>query len=294
MKAVVTWVVLLLCGYSLGVISFKYRLPPIPLMQEGKEWVWTQMGWENIDWMSGFNDVQRKKKVDCAILLEEGTKIFLAFGQSNSANMGLGLIDPGPGVFNFNFFDGHCYEGKDPLLGAAGNKASVWTRLGKKLVEQGLVTQVMIVPLGVNGASIKSWMPGQNNFIRIEVALKKLRKVGLSLTHILWHQGEADAHVLTKEEYQESFWEMEQGIRALGVEEPLFVSIASICHDRGSEEIRQAQQELAFTRANIFPGPKTDDIVYVWERRDSCHFSEEGLEKHANMWVDALLSSGTL
>ncbi len=294
MKTVLTWVILLVCGYSLGVVSFKYQLPPIPWMQQGKNWVWGQMGWEEPGWRVGFKDIRNKVAVNCKQFVEKETAIFLTFGQSNAANYGIPGFDPGPGVFNFNFFDGKCYEAKDPLLGTSGDKGSVWTRLGEKLIQQGLVHRILIVPIAAGGTSIKSWIPGQENFIRIEKTVSLLQSLQLHPTHWLWHQGEADAGRLTKEEYQESFWKMEQGIRDLGIQEPLFVAVTSICHDRGSEKIRQAQQELAHSRPNIFPGPNTDDIVYVWERRDGCHFSEEGLEKHADMWVTALVSSDTL
>ena len=95
MKTVLTWVILLVCGYSLGVVSFKYQLPPIPWMQQGKNWVWGQMGWEEPGWRVGFKDIRNKVAVNCKQFVEKETAIFLTFGQSNAANYGIPGFDPG-------------------------------------------------------------------------------------------------------------------------------------------------------------------------------------------------------
>ena len=294
MRTAVIWTMVLLGGYTLGALSHKYRFPPIPWFQEGKRLVWATTGWGDPTWLTGYKNVGDRVAADCQQFTQRDTAVLLTFGQSNAANYGsLGFV-PVRGVYNFSIFDGRCYEAKDPLLGATGDRGSVWTRVGSKIIERGRARRVLIVPIAVGSTSVRFWRTGQVGFSRIETAVSRLAGLTLAPTHWLWHQGETDAGVLRRGDYKEAFWDMEQGIRALGMVGPLFVSVASVCLDRGSEAIRQAQRELAHSRPGLFAGPDTDDLVHVWERRDGCHFSEEGLDIHADRWVEALLTSGAL
>jgi hypothetical protein len=44
-------------------------------------------------------------------------------------------------------------------------------------------------------------------------------------------------------------------------------------------------------RAGILPGPDTDSIGFA-ERYDGCHFSTEGMEHAARLWLDAIRIGG--
>jgi hypothetical protein len=217
----------------------------------------------------------------------------LTFGQSNAANDGESGYVNGGGVYNFNHFDGRCYAARDPLLGASGRGGSVWTRLGDKLIAAGVFEQVLFVPLAVGGTAIADWVPGSGLFDRIVDTRQQLAEHGLEVTHLLWHQGETDAGAGTSAgEYFTRFRKMESGVRALGIEAPLYVAVASLCWNQGDEEIREAQRRIIRTLPNAFAGPDTDTLDRFTWRRDLCHFSAAGLEEHARLWFEALVTKG--
>jgi hypothetical protein len=89
------------------------------------------------------------------------------------------------------------------------------------------------------------------------------------------------------------FLDMLGGIRKLGVDAPIYVSVATRCG--GGEpgyEIQQAQKELVNTDLKIYPGPDTDQLSNLDDKFDACHFSNSGLDKHAEMWARAIKLSG--
>ena len=138
-----------------------------------------------------FNDTRGKTKVDCDT--GSNTTVILILGQSNSTNEGRGRYIPEGPVLNFNYIDGHCYLAQDPLLGASGTGGSFASRLGDKLVSLENSRQVILVPLSVGASFIDDWAPKGQLHERIFVLAEKLQQKDLIVTHILFHQGEADA-----------------------------------------------------------------------------------------------------
>src|SRR5439155_26485105 len=84
----------------------------------------------------------------------------LAFGQSNAANSGDGLYSAAKAACVFNVFDMKFYAAIDPLPGASNDGAAVWTRLADKLLEAGVYSSIVLVPIAVGGSVLKDWAPG--------------------------------------------------------------------------------------------------------------------------------------
>jgi hypothetical protein len=220
--------------------------------------------------------------------------VLLIIGQSNGGNHGdVRHAAKGP-VYNFNPFDGYCYRANDPLLGATGDGGSPWCLLGDGLVADGLASSVLLAPLCVGGAAVAEWAPGGPYNHRMSYCLRRLREVGFSPTHVLWHQGEADALYGTKAEiYCQAFQEMIASLRELDITAPVYVAIAShfsIPPGYAAQQrvIRQAQRSLRNPDADIFLGPDTDMIGH---RYDGCHIGGEGIVAHANAWRRVLAVS---
>lgn len=77
-------------------------------------------------------------------------------------------------------------------------------------------------------------------------------------------------------------------IRRLGVDAPIYVARATRCAKAGpSAEIRGAQGGLVDPPSRILAGPDTDALGLA-ERYDGCHFSSEGLDRAAALWLEAL------
>jgi hypothetical protein len=88
--------------------------------------------------------------------------------------------------------------------------------------------------------------------------------------------------------YREKFAAMLASIRRLGVDAPIYVARATRCaKTRPAGEIGDAQRALADPAAGIFAGPDTDKLGFA-DRYDGCHFSTEGMERAADMWLEAI------
>ena len=215
------------------------------------------------------------------------TMVALVFGQSNAANFGESPHRSVAGVYNF--YKGYLYYARDPLKGANGEGGSVWTRLGDKLIADKMYDTVIFVPAAVGGTEIARWAPDGDLHPLIIKAIESAQKRGLKITHLLWHQGESDAYLHTsKKDYEARFMAMLADIRAHGVDAPIFVSVATHCGQYPvNGEIQAAQVELVNPSLGIFAGPNTDALGDD-ERIEGCHFSNDGLEKHADLWVQQL------
>ncbi len=213
--------------------------------------------------------------------------VALVFGQSNAGNWGESRRTAGPRVLSF--FRGRYSRARDPLPGADGNGGSVWTRLGDRIIAARLYDRVVFVPASIGATEIAQWAPGGILHKDLLRNIREAQQARLVFTHLLWHQGESDAALDTPaEDYQQRFRAMLKAIRALGVDAPAFVAIATRCGQYlPHETIRTAQIGLADPKLGIFPGPDTDQLGPEY-RYDGCHFSDAGLEAHAEMWLQVI------
>ena len=223
----------------------------------------------------------------------KGSMVLFTFGQSNSANYGQGHYKSQNEVYDY--YEGKLFHAEDPLFGSGGEGATVWTRLGDKIIDAGMAERVTIVPIGVGGVRVGAWAKGGELYERLVNTVESLKKNGVELTYILWHQGETD-NILntTKEDYVKMFETIREVFRSRGIEAPIVVARASYhpaCLDENhgnSTEVRDAQKELADKYEDIYPGPDTDLLDRTWQRGDGVHFSVLGQDLHAEMWLKSL------
>lgn len=236
---------------------------------------------------------QKRQEVDFNKI--HGSTVIFTFGQSNSANYGQKQYLYTAEHDVYNYYKGKLYKAQDPLLGATGPGASVWGRLGDKLIEAGLTESVTIVPIGIGGVTVGSWAKGGANHSLLEKTLDELLAKNIRIDCICWHQGESDNIKNTStEEYMEQFLTIREAFRERGIKAPIVVAVASyhpLCleEERGcSSDIRNAQKRLAKEYKDIYPGPDTDKLDKCYQRADGIHFSHVGQQQHAALWVDAL------
>lgn len=236
-----------------------------------------------------------RRQVDCgkAIAHKRAAVLFI-FGQSNAANTIDTHSEASAGIVNFSIYDGKCYEAREPLLGATSFGGSFATHLASKLVDREVYETVIVVPIAVGGSFIKEWAPDGGLHARLITALNRVVRVGLPITHLLWHQGEAEANhtQMTRAEYAKLFHAMLAGIRAKGVGAPIWVATTTYCAAgpqlfHNAEEIRAAQIGLANITAGVFAGPDTDQLSNEF-RYDACHLNARGAERHAELWYEAI------
>jgi hypothetical protein len=217
--------------------------------------------------------------------------VLLIIGQSNGGNHGETRFAASRAIFNFNLFDGLCYEACDPLLGATGDGGSPWCILGDALVDGGLAKSILLCPLSVGGSTVADWAPGGPYQHRLTYGITRLRQAGFEPSCVFWHQGEADAlYGTSEEEYTSAFRNLACSLRDIGVRAPIYVATVSYFaipegYSHNQAIIRRAQQSLISPREGILPGPDTDMIR---DRFDGCHMGCAGLRQHARMWQDCL------
>ena len=228
-----------------------------------------------------------RTEVPREILAGKRTMVVLAFGQSNAANGG---ETPGVGhPATYEFYNGRLYVARDPLLGGDDNGGSVWLRLAAKAVESQDFDAVVLVAIALSATEIARWAPGGSLHDALIARIRNAQAAGLRFTHLLWHQGESDARMGTDEAtYRASFLAMLAAIRKAGADAPVYVAVATRCGKvRGYEPVRNAQIGLRDPAAGILGGPDTDALAFG-DRYDGCHFSNEGMEKAAGLWWEAI------
>ena len=241
----------------------------------------------DIDGNLSVNNTADRKEVDCKkAIWHKNAAILLTLGQSNISNTIDGRFEPGPNVINFSLYDGKCYLAHDPLLGATNSGGNVATRLASKLVNSGAYQVVIVAPIAVGGTFVENWSVGGFLNRRIVVSIKRLHDAGLEPTHVLWHQGEANAKT-PAHEYRAAFFSVFSTIRRNGVFAPIYVAQTSICGSAPAESIRQIQRSLVDPSKNILAGPDTDQLGPEY-RHDGCHFNAAGGERHAELWRQIL------
>jgi hypothetical protein len=129
------------------------------------------------------------------------------------------------------------------------------------------------------------------------LALHRLKRAGITVDLLCWHQGEANANhtSMTAEEYCDYFRAMLRGVREAGVNAPVYVALATLCENdphpfQNRAEIRLGQKKLVSLWDRIMPGPDTDQIG-IEHRWDGCHFSGSGQELAAQAWFLAITAS---
>jgi hypothetical protein len=225
---------------------------------------------------------------------ELGSKAIVAFvfGQSNAGNHGGQRYAAGsPNIYNF--WNGKYYVAADPLLGSTGFAGSVWVLMANKLIKEGVADQVVLVPAGISDSSITHWRPGGRLNRMLESQLHSLRDSGLVITHFLWHQGESDnperggsATPLT--DYEAGMKEVITLTKSHFPASRFFVAIATRCgvSNSPSQALQDIQRGLG-RLDGVVVGPDTD-VIGLEDRFDDCHFSQSGLDKHSNGWLDVL------
>jgi len=229
------------------------------------------------------------------------TAVLLVAGQSNSGNFGGERHRSRHGDKVVNFYNGSCFVAASPLLGSDGTRGEYWTLLGNLLVDTGAFDTVVLAPVAVNGSLVSRWARGGDLHSVMLDALAHLRKAGYRVTHMLWHQGEADYVAGTSEgDYRQRFLSLVDALRGLNVTAPVYVSVASKCLEASNggprthapdNPIARAQSKLADTQKGILPGPNTDALLDDSDRYDDCHFGGSGARKTAEAWIGLLRAS---
>jgi hypothetical protein len=270
-------------SYLYGLVSHKYYLQPFPILMDLKNHL--------LPGSIGYSDVSSRIQVSCDAIKGRRTMVALAFGQSNSGNHGETAYRPKYPVYNL--FKGLCWRAEDPLLGATGDRGSVWSRLGDLVIRRGLYDKVLIISIGVGSTTIDQWTTGGYLHSRIVNAIRGARANGFVITHMFWVQGGSEKNTsgdeTNKKNYRKNFLNMLGSIRNMGVIAPIYIAVSTFNGSGFNRDVQSAQRGLADRKQGIYEGPDNDrlylDRSNEWEQ---VHLSNRGLEKCARTWLTVI------
>ena len=293
-------IVVAFLSYVYGVKSYAKNLFPYPQFRNLKQsvlhpFVASESGKSkskkayNLYEVYEYSNIDSKKEVSSNMVKSDNLMVALAFGQSNIANTGDTLYTPKEKNSIFNFYKGKYYLASDPLLGPNGKGGNVCTRLADRLIQNNLFDKILLVPIAIGGTEIERWKPGGDLHPRILNVISQLRVEGFEITHMFWVQGETDGLLQTSQDaYKEMFLDMLNSIRKQEVNAPIYVAVASRSGNTINKTIQQAQRELVNIKEKIYPGPNLDDISDKDDRWDIWHFSDIGMNKYADAWLEVI------
>lgn len=211
--------------------------------------------------------------------------VIFTFGQSISANYNKNSYATVDHVFALD--DGKCIQAKDPLPIADGTNGSMWIPLGRKIIENGLAKNVLLISVGVGGSSIDSWSPNGDLHQHLQTNLEYLHKLNIPISLFLWHQGTSDIGK-PSENYVNNFLKITDSIRSAGFNAPILVAIHSRCFNAYDKNIENAQKFLSTLHdKGIYEGANTNTLDNSF-RFDKCHLNQHGQEKSADLWLKAI------
>jgi hypothetical protein len=225
----------------------------------------------------------------CRPFAAPGAEVWLALGQSNAGNHGERRSAAGPQVAAF---DGtSCVAARDPLPGGDGDGGSLWTPLAERWVREGRAPRVLIALVSKEATAIDRWQPGEPLHRRALAAVAALQRRGLTVSRILWVQGEADAIRGTGGDvYASGLAAALQPLHA-AAGAPVWIARTGRCGDAFSPAVRDAQARVAAARPWTRPGPDLD-FIGPNERFERCHFAAPGQARAVDLWHGALARHG--
>jgi peptidoglycan/LPS O-acetylase OafA/YrhL len=239
-------------------------------------------------------DPARHPSVPCDVGGAAGgaARVILVLGQSNAASHAAPIPPPATGGTTLRVFaEGRCVESGDPLPGTTGGGSSLWTAVQEAAAAADPSVRLTWAPLAVGATAIARWVGADPVNDRLTAHLRSLRDAGLRIDRIVWQQGESDARDGTDAAvYLQGLHALRARLDAHGVTAPMHVARSTYCRRAGTGAIGRAltRHEASLVAARILPGPDTDALLGATNRRDDCHFTDEGRRRAAGLWHEVL------
>lgn len=243
-----------------------------------------------------YRDLTGRVQVDPRLVPGERTAVFIVAGQSNGSNYISGsgsLYTPtSPRVENLLFSNGGVYQALDPMLGNDNTGGSWLGRLGDKLIADGHFDRVIFIPVAVGGSSVVSWLPPSGKDAEYPVvAFRRAAALGLTVTAVLWQQGESDnANGMGQVTYAANLAAVIAGVRAEGWNAPWLLAKSTWYVGSPSAAIQSAIDSLV-NGTDIFAGAYSDLLNDTYRAVDQTHFLATGAIGVSTLWADAIVAA---
>lgn len=239
--------------------------------------------------LASIQNLPDSRQVDCRSFAQAKPLVLLALGQSNAANHGpdsTSLATPSIRVLH----EGRCGWMQEPLAGATGRGASLWSRLPSVLAAAGVQRPVVMAVLAVEATSAADWTePGSPLRERLQYLSAGAKAANLQIDLVLWQQGEADALQGTQpQRYTEQLKSLAAQLSDAGIRAPILLARSTLCKSSPDAGLTRAMQGLIDADDRFALGPDTDALAAPWARRDGCHFTLAGLDAAAQAWGEVI------
>ena len=215
--------------------------------------------------------------------------VLVVAGQSNAANHGSTRARAGPGAYAISL--NGLFRLEDPLPGASGPGGSPWPHWAAQRQLDHPGHQVVVASIAQGSSAVADWINAGVHAQRLPQLHAALRREGLQVDVVLWHQGETEAWSGgDPAAYTASLRRWIASVRELGITAPIYVCLTSR-DGQGviNPAIRHAQASVWNRAAGVFAGPDTDSLGSPY-RSDGVHFNQQGLEAFASLFERAMAS----
>lgn len=267
-------------GLVLGIFAGRHNVPPVPTVIAVKAAVERAVA-PSFHWRRPFfEDTGGLRSIPCP----KDAFVIVTGGQSNAANHLSDPVDASPDLPAYMFFRSRCYPLQDPVLGATGNRGSLWTRLGLRLAAE-TRRSVVFINGGVTSTAFRDWtIHPTGYFERLHATVKDAAAAGLRPNLVIWHQGESDAHrAADTATFAAELDDLLHRVRRDLVPDPrrpILLFKTSVCAGNRlnpNTALREAQRRAAETHEGVLIAMDTDTLGKR-DRYDDCHFNARGRE----------------
>ena len=216
------------------------------------------------------------------------------FGQSNHGNNieRKKILDlPYENVFTYDWRLGVCSKYKEPLAGVDG-RAGGFGHISSDTVyflkkNYDFSENLVFLGFSKGGTRAQDWASGKvtNKF---DLVLKKLKKDGIEIDYVFWHQGESEMKNANKIYYQKYINDIQlifHKFLAASNKTKIGMALVSVCNSEKSKSLVHSQRLIIHGNDRVFLTLNTDDLGNSY-RYDGCHFNSLGAsvigEKYAS------------
>jgi hypothetical protein len=238
-----------------------------------------------------FRDTAGKAYANPRPVTGERRGVFLLAGQSLASNAVDTTYTPtNPSkIENLNFWDGGLYVGADPLLGTSDTRGNLFTYVADKLIGAGIFDRVILIPIAMGGTSVSEWVPGQSQYEKLFIAMRRAAASNLDVNAVLWQQGEQDAATfMPSTMYRDLFTSMHDGFKVVYPAVPWILAKSTTYGNSANGPGIRAAIDALVNGVDIRLGPDCDLFNGLTYRYDYVHPNAAGRAAMGDAWVTAL------
>jgi hypothetical protein len=216
----------------------------------------------------------------------------LIIGQSLSSNCNEFKFSAVTGI-NQVSLDGRLKPAADPFDWSDCKSGSMWMPLGDLLIKDGMLEEVVFMPIGIGGTKVSDWLPGGRAYPKLTNAMAIINNNSIKFDLVFWHQGSAD-NGNDPIQYEADLYKLIEYVNSKIGTGKWLIAQHSRCGSRFDPNIVAAQKRVAdHPEKGLYPGPDTN-ILGPQYRFDGCHLNYEGQTEMARMWLKSIKSLNSI